>query len=163
MLVDPISIWSFASRSAEQLPNHRSLPPCLPKPSTLPCLYLKLLSILSQPHLPQIPHLSLHRKCRLSLNEYSELIASSASPAPYFSSQEVEYDDTMSSLGSFYTTAQPTYVRQPVGTIIFPRCGVYASPQSSTITSTPTQSLIHFRLRTSCQTNCGKNYKGVLT
>lgn len=38
----------------------------------------------------------------------------SASPAPYFPSQEVEYDDTISSLGSFYPTAQQAFVRQPL-------------------------------------------------
>ncbi|KAL4077624.1 hypothetical protein J3A83DRAFT_4356596 [Scleroderma citrinum] len=54
----------------------------------------------------------------------------SASPAPYFPSQEVEYDDTISSFGSFYPTTQPTFVHQPACQLFFPKLNyhLYTNP-----------------------------------
>jgi len=117
-----VSLFVRLMHSAEQFPNHRPLLPCLLKLSTLPYLCLKLLLIRPPLLLPHNHHPLLPRKCHVSLNEPSELTASSASPAPYFPSQEVEYDDTISSLGSFYPTAQQAFVRQPVSLTILPCC-----------------------------------------
>ncbi|KAG6335052.1 hypothetical protein ID866_4030 [Astraeus odoratus] len=78
-----------------------------------PYLYLKQPSTPLQPLLLRNHSYLLPRKCYDLFFRVPSDPLSSASPTPYYPTQDAECDDTVNSLGSFYQTSQPSF-RQPL-------------------------------------------------